>query len=107
MYAFEVNCTQIYLTGCILLEHYKKYNEAVGYFMSAAKYWLTKAAEKGYEPSIKRLKMLKTAAILNKISSWIPSSTPSYISNQIGLFSETTANTFENRKRSHMVFQDV
>lgn len=169
-----------YLTGSIYLEHYKKYNDAVGHFLCAIKYgnipeawhnmgwmaaskmlpamaygkksriekididmtaryfyegasnlgyvpsmaqlgalhivygdmksahyWLSKAAAKGYEPAIKSMKMLKTAAILNKISSWIPGSSSSTITNQINVFAEGARNDFSSKYKSNTIFQDT
>lgn len=38
--------------------------------MRTAKYWLMKAAERGYEPSKKRLKLLKVADTFNRVGSF-------------------------------------
>ena len=75
--------------------------------IKTARFWLTKAAEKGYEPSIKRLKLLKTADVLNRISGTLPSSGSSNISSRISNYHKTSAPIYDTKNKSNALFRDI
>lgn len=74
--------------------------------METAVYWLKKAAEKGYEPSIKRLEKLNKASKLMKFANSLPGGRSSNLSSIVDGFTQSSKSSFEESHKSGALFKD-